>query len=165
MVRLEQLAPVTPSEQCYMHTAYLSGVDGSANPPNKSLTMAEITVNGRIKVKSFYLAFNKAYPYIHAGLRDKANKGIDPDRTMANAREMANYVPTKETPISVRGNLKVSTFEKRFQEEFGIQCLVHCRKNGKWIRLNAAQSEMTLSAVNEALKAGGADAIEPKLLT
>ncbi|MFN6115719.1 MAG: hypothetical protein ACK46C_07530, partial [Flavobacteriales bacterium] len=67
--------------------------------------MSEIVVNGRIKVKSFYLSFNKAYPYLHAGLRDKAGKGIDPDRTIANAREMEKYEGTTEAPLSVRGNL------------------------------------------------------------
>ncbi|MFN6176403.1 MAG: hypothetical protein ACK46G_02575 [Flavobacteriales bacterium] len=126
--------------------------------------MSEIVVNGRIKVKSFYLSFNKAYPYLHAGLRDKAGKGIDPDRTIANAREMEKYEGTTEAPLSVRGNLQAGTFEGRFKESFGITCQIHYRKGGKWAKLNAAQGKMTLNELNAALKVGGADVIDPKLL-
>ncbi len=126
--------------------------------------MSEIIVNGRIKVKSFYLSFNKAYPHLHAGLRDKAGKGVDPDRTIANAREMEKYESTNEAPLSVRGNLKAASFEKRFKENFGITCAIHYRKGGRWVKLNAAQGEMTLSALNAALKSDGADVIDPKLL-
>lgn len=126
--------------------------------------MSEIVVNGRIKVKSFYLSFNKAYPYLHAGLRDKAGKGIDPDRTIANAREMEKYEGTTEAPLSVRGNLQAGTFEGRFKDSFGITCQIHFRKGGKWAKLNAAQGKMTLNELNAALKVGGADVIDPKLL-
>lgn len=126
--------------------------------------MSEIVVNGRIKVKSFYLSFNKAYPYLHAGLRDKAGKGIDPDRTIANAREMEKYEGTTEAPVSVRGNLQAGTFQGRFKESFGITCQIHYRKGGKWAKLNAAQGKLTLNELNAALKAAGADVIDPKLL-
>jgi hypothetical protein len=136
----------------------------SNNPHN---AMSEIVVNGRIKVKTFYLSFNKAYPYLHAGLRQASsdNKGVDPDGTIANARDLANYEPTKEAPISVRGNLNAGTFEKRFMESFGIKCMMHYRMNGKWKKLNAAQLKMTLNELSAALKAEGAEVIDPELLS
>ena len=115
--------------------------------------MAEITVNGRIKVKSFYLSFNKAYPYLHAALVNKAGKSIDPDRTIANAREMEEYKPTKEVPVSVHGNLNVGTFEKRFKDNFGITCKVYTRKNDRWRGVTTAQRGMSLSELNASLKA------------
>jgi hypothetical protein len=145
-------------------------VKGRASPVvrvqhnNHISAMSEIIVNGRIKVKSFYLSFNKAYPYLHAGLRDKAGKGIDPDRTMANAKEMDEYKPTAEAGLSVRGNLNAGTFEERFKSSLGITCQIHYRKGGKWARISAAQSKMTLNELNTALKADGADVIDSKLL-
>jgi hypothetical protein len=120
--------------------------------------MSEIVVNGRIKVKSFYIAFNKAYPYLHASLRvvGSPNKGVDPEATIASARALEKYATTKEAPLSVRGNLKLSTFEKRFEDQFGIVCMIHYRKDGKWKRPGAALLELTLSQANAQLeKAGG----------
>ena len=121
--------------------------------------MSEIVVNGRIKVKSFYIAFNKAYPYLHASLRvvGRPNKGVDPDATIASARALEQYAPTKEVPLSVRGNLKLSTFEKRFEEQFGVVCMIHYRKDGGWKRPTAAHRELTLAQASTQLEKAGAE--------
>ncbi|MDX9751858.1 MAG: hypothetical protein RBT71_12315 [Flavobacteriales bacterium] len=121
--------------------------------------MSEIVVNGRIKVKSFYIAFNKAYPYLHASLRvvGRPRKGVDPEATIASARALEKYAPTKEVPLSVRGNLKLATFEKRFEEQFGIVCMIHYWKDGKWKRPGAKHLQLTLSQANAQLEAAGAE--------
>ena len=65
--------------------------------------MADIKVSGRTKVKSFYNAFIKEFPYLHASLRYPDGKGVDMNASIANARskslgenirqrEMQNYL-------------------------------------------------------------------------
>lgn len=96
--------------------------------------MADIELSGRTKVKSFYSAFLKAYPYLHAGLKYPDGKPVDVESSIANARGKSiggDYAPTKEADLSVRGNLNIGTFEKRFKEVFSITCQVHFKKNGK----------------------------------
>jgi hypothetical protein len=124
--------------------------------------MSEIKVNGRIKVKSFNQAFTKAYPYLHAVLKQPDGKNIDPETTMANARTISNggtYKPTEEADFSIRGNLQLGTFEKRFQEIFGVRCEVYFKKN-IWVKTSAAYDKQTLSEANERLKSEGAELIK-----
>lgn len=124
--------------------------------------MANIEVNGRIKVKSFYNAFIEAYPYLHAGLRYPDGKPVDADNTIANARSKStegNYSPTGDAEISVHGNLGVGTFEKRFEEVFSIKCEIHFKKAGKWYPTGAKYNAMSLNEANAALKADGAEEI------
>jgi hypothetical protein len=129
----------------------------------KTLDMSEIAVSGRTKVKSFYNAFLKAYPYLHAALKYPDGKPVDTESTIANARQKStsgNYTATGEADLSVRGNLKVSSFEKRFEENFSIKCIVHYKKNGKWGVTSAKHKAMTLSEANTALKADGCEEIK-----
>ena len=82
--------------------------------------MADIKVSGRTKVKSFYNAFIKEFPYLHASLKYPDGKGVDMNASIANARAKSlggEYSPTGNTALSIRGNLNIGTFEKRFQKE------------------------------------------------
>ena len=125
--------------------------------------MSEITVNGRTKVKSFYNAFLKAYPYLHADLKYPDGKSVDKESTIANARGKSiggDYTPTNEADLSVRGNLNIGTFEKRFKELFSITCQVHFKKNGKWAVTGQKYDGMTLNEANALLKEEGAELIK-----
>lgn len=125
--------------------------------------MADIELSGRTKVKSFYSAFLKAYPYLHAGLKYPDGKPVDVESSIANARGKSiggDYTPTKESDLSVRGNLNIGTFEKRFKEVFSITCQVHFKKNGKWAATGAKHDGMTLNEANALLKNEGADIIK-----
>ena len=124
--------------------------------------MSEIKVNGRTKVKSFYNAFLKAYPYLHAGLKYPDGKPVDVESSIANARGKSiggDYTPTKEADFSIRGNLQLGTFEKRFQETFGIRCEIYFKKS-IWVKTSASYDKQTLTEANERLKSEGAELIK-----
>jgi hypothetical protein len=124
--------------------------------------MAEIKVNGRIKVKSFNKSFTESYPYLHAVLKLPNGKNIDPETTMANAKSLSNdgkYSPTEENEFSINGNLQIGTFEKRFQDTFGIRCEVYYKKN-IWVKTSDAYDKNTLSEANSRLEKEGAELIK-----
>jgi hypothetical protein len=123
--------------------------------------MAEIKVNGRIKVKSFNKSFTQAYPYLHAVLKLPNGKNIDPETTIANARFLSqggNYTPTEADDFSVNGNLQIGTFEKRFEASFGIKCEVYYKKS-IWVKTSDAYDKNTLSEANTRLEKEGAELI------
>jgi hypothetical protein len=125
--------------------------------------MSEITVSGRTKVKSFYDAFTKVYPYLYPSLRYPDGKAVDADSTIANARSKSvegGYTATGEVDLSVRGNLKVETFEKRFQESFFIKCIVHFKKGGKWVVAGPKYKALTLNEANSKIKEEGGEIIK-----
>jgi hypothetical protein len=125
--------------------------------------MADIEVSGRTKVKSFYEAFLKSYPYLIPALKYPDGKAVDKESTIANARSLSkggDYTATGEAELSVRGNLNVGTFEKRFKEIFSISCQVNFKRNGKWAVTGQKYDGMTLNEANALLKEEGADLIK-----
>ena len=48
--------------------------------------MADINVNGRIKIKTFQIQFLEKFPYLVPTLRTPDGKGIDNELTIAGAR-------------------------------------------------------------------------------
>ena len=125
--------------------------------------MSEISVSGRTKVKTFYNQFISEFPYLHASLRYPDGKAVDPEASVANARSKSvseGYSPTEGADLSVRGNLNVGTFEKRFKENFSIECEIHFKKNGKWVATKKKYDSLTLNEANSKLKEEGADLIE-----
>jgi hypothetical protein len=125
--------------------------------------MSEISVSGRTKVKSFYQAFLKAYPYLHAALKYPDGKSVDAESTIANARSKSiggNYTATGEAELSIRGNLNIGTFEKRFKEIFSIDCQVYFKKNGRWAPTGVKYDNMSLNEANTLLKEEGAELIK-----
>jgi hypothetical protein len=126
--------------------------------------MGEIKVSGRMKVKSFYNAFNKEFPYLHAHLKYPNGKGVDKDGSIANARVKSlggEYSPTGESDLSIRGNLKVGSFEKRFKDAFSITCEIYfVRESGRWGKTGKQYDSMTLSEASEKLEETGAKKID-----
>lgn len=124
--------------------------------------MSEISISGKTGVKGFYNAFIKEYPYLHAALKYPDGTAVDMDKSIANAKSKSmegNYSPAESTDFSVRGNLKVESFEKRFKETFGITCSVHFKKNGKWVVTGPKYKSQTLSEANQQVKAEGGEEI------
>jgi len=125
--------------------------------------MSEISVSGRTKVKAFYASFLKIYPYLHAALKYPDGKPVDVESTVANARSLSiggGYTSTGDKDLSVRGNLNIETFEKRFLEAFSIKCIVHFKKNGKWSVTGPTYKSLTLTEANNKIKAEGGDLIK-----
>ncbi len=125
--------------------------------------MADIKVNGRIKVKTFQAEFLKKFPYLVPTMRTPDGKGIDNDLTIASARTKAAgaYSPSGEAELSINGNLTVGGFEKRFKEAFGLDCEI-CYKSpgGKTTKTNAEQDKQTLAGLNNKLKEAGCQVIK-----
>ena len=125
--------------------------------------MADIKVSGRTKVKSFYNAFIKEFPYLHAGLKYPDGKAVDVNASIANARAKSlggEYSPAGNKALSIRGNLNIGTFEKRFKKEFSITCEIHFkRENGGWAKTGKKYDVMTLNEASEKLKDEGAQKI------
>lgn len=124
--------------------------------------MAEITVNGRIKIITFQKSFVKEYPYLVPTLRMDDGKGIDHDMTIAGARSKANgeYKPSGEADLSVNGNLTVKGFENRFEQAFGIKCEICYRKGGRYMKTNEKYDALTLASANKKLQEEGGEVIE-----
>lgn len=125
--------------------------------------MADINVNGRIKVSTFQKDFLKSFPYLVPTLRTTSGKGIDNSLTIAGARAKAvggDYKPSGEAELSLNGNLQVGSFEKRFKAAFGIDCEI-CYKSpgGKLTKTNADHDKKTLTTLNAEMKAAGCQAI------
>jgi hypothetical protein len=124
--------------------------------------MADITVNGRIKVKTFQSEFLKKFPYLVPTMRTPDGKGIDNELTIAGARTKAigEYKPSGESDLSINGNLTVKGFENRFKAAFGMDCEVCYKKGGRLQKTNEKYNEMTLASANKTLKEEGAEIIE-----
>ena len=125
--------------------------------------MADINVNGRIKVSTFQKDFIKQFPYLVPTLRTSNGTGIDNSLTIAGARAKAvggDYKPSGQAELSVNGNLQVGSFENRFKAAFGIDCQI-CYKSpgGRLTKTNANHDKKTLTTLNAEMKATGCQAI------
>lgn len=88
---------------------------------------------------------------------------VDAERTIANVSSKSvtgPYSATGEADLSVRGNLKVESFEKRFQESFSIKCIVHFKKGGKWAVAGPKHKALMLNEANSKIKEKGGEIIK-----
>jgi hypothetical protein len=124
--------------------------------------MADIKVNGRIKVKTFQSEFLKKFPYLVPTMRTPEGKGIDNDLTIASARTKATgaYTPSGEAELSINGNLTVGGFEKRFKAAFGLDCEVCFKKGGRLTKTNDVHDKQTLSSLNKNIMENGGELIK-----
>lgn len=125
--------------------------------------MADINVNGRIKVSTFQKDFLKRFPYLVPTLRTTNGKGIDNSLTIAGARAKAvggDYKPSGAAELSLNGNLQVGSFEKRFKDAFGIDCQI-CYKSagGRLTKTNTDHDKKTLTTLNIEMKDAGCQVI------
>jgi hypothetical protein len=125
--------------------------------------MSEISITGRMKVSTFYKEFLKSYPYLFPSLRYPNDKPVDEKETIANAKNVSlggKYVPAGEADLSMRGNLTVGGFEKRFEDAFSVKCQIHFKKNGKWVRTGQKYDGLTLAAASKMCQEEGCDLIK-----
>lgn len=124
--------------------------------------MADITVNGRIKLKTFQAQFIKAYPYLVPTLQDKAGARLNNDYTISKCATIVNgeWKPVKEEDLSINGNLLVGTLERRFKELFGVPCQVVYRRSGRHFGTGEAFDKLSLSKANALAKENGYEPID-----
>ncbi len=103
--------------------------------------MADFSIDGNMKVRTFKQQFKEAFG---GTLRlYKGRNFADDDATLASIR-IADSDINKEGDFMCRGNMKVSTFEEKVKEEFGITVQVANADNSK-----LADNSSTLSSTGE----------------
>ena len=125
--------------------------------------MSDLNISGRMKVISFQKEFLKSYPHLYPSLRYPNDKVVDDDSTIANAKNVSlggKYVPAGEADLSMRGNLTVGGFEKRFEDAFSVKCQIHFKKNGKWVKTGPKYDGLTLAAASKMCKEEGCEIIK-----
>jgi hypothetical protein len=125
--------------------------------------MSEISISGRMKVGTFYNEFLKAYPFLYPSLRYPNDSPIDADETIAHAKNVSlggAYVPAGDADLSMRGNLTVGGFEKRFEDAFSIKCQIHFKKNGKWVKTGEKYDGLTLASASKMCEEEGCEKIK-----
>jgi hypothetical protein len=114
--------------------------------------MAEITFTGNKLLKSINKEWCTKFSYTYLGYFDSKGKGGMPwDQTHASIRG-------KKTAdeLSTNASMKVSTFEKRYEEAFGCKVEIKYEKNGRLYRSTGDCDNMTLSEFNNWAKEKGA---------
>ena len=125
--------------------------------------MSDLNISGRMKVISFQKEFLKSYPHLYPSLRYPNDKVVEDDSTIANAKNVSlggKYVPAGEADLSMRGNLTVGGFEKRFKDAFSVTCQIHFKKNGKWVKTGPKYDGLTLAAASKMCKEEGCEIIK-----
>ena len=131
--------------------------------PNKFIIMSDLNITGRMKVISFQKEFLKSYPHLYPSLRYPNDKVVEDDSTIANAKNVSlggKYVPAGEADLSMRGNLTVGGFEKRFEDAFSVKCQIHFKKNGKWVKTGPKYDGLTLAAASKMCEEEGCEIIK-----
>jgi hypothetical protein len=101
--------------------------------------MAEITVSGRMKVKTLKKDFQETFG---ASLRVYNGKRFaDDEVTLASIRKDD---ATAKGDLKVSGNMQIGTFEKKFKEIFGIAVQVADADDAKLL-----DDSLTLSAAKK----------------
>lgn len=116
-----------------------------------------------MKVISFQKEFLKSYPHLYPSLRYPNDKVVEDDSTIANAKNVSlggKYVPAGEADLSMRGNLTVGGFEKRFEDAFSVKCQIHFKKNGKWVKTGPKYDGLTLAAASKMCEDEGCEVIK-----
>ena len=125
--------------------------------------MSDLNITGRMKVISFQKEFLKSYPHLLPSLRYPNDKVVEEDSTIANAKNVSlggKYVPAGEADLSMRGNLTVGGFEKRFEDAFSVKCQIHFKKNGKWVKTGPKYDGLSLAAASKMCEEEGCEVIK-----
>ena len=132
--------------------------------------MADLTITGNKKLKTISSEFQEKFPYLFLVFLDDdaqkkaANSGgkvtvLSFEKTLASVRTVT---PDKLTDISVHGKTKVSTLEKVFREEYGLNLQVAYANDKNAYYTSGKLDEMTLTQLNKHMQENGYN-LEPKI--
>jgi len=125
--------------------------------------MSEVRVTGNKKLKTLSKEFQENFPYLFLAFLDDAQQDkaeeaggrvtiLPYDKTLAQVRKVK---PKDNKEISIHGRTKVSTLEKRFKEEYGINIQVAYASEKAAYYTSRDLDEMTLSQLNRYLEENG----------
>ena len=100
--------------------------------------MAELSVNGRTKVKTLKKYFKDEYGLLLDVKKGASNHSADPDASLAQIR-----AEKKDGSIKISSQIKVGNLEKKFFEECGVKVNIK-HSNGK-----AIDNNVTLASVKK----------------
>ena len=116
---------------------------------------SELSMNGRKKIETLQQDFNEKFEYLNLTFFDNTGIEIPKDKTLSEIRK------SKGEDISIIASLKISTLEKKFEEEIGINVEVSYKKGGQII-LTVDQNQLTLNELNEWCAQNGCEKFETK---
>jgi len=125
--------------------------------------MSEIKVTGNKKLKTLSKEFQEKFPYLFLAFLDDTQQDkaegeggrvtiLPYDKTLSQVRKIK---PKNSKEISIHGRTKVSTLEKRFKEEYGINVQVSFADGKNAYYTSGELNEMTLSQLNRYLEENG----------
>ncbi len=113
--------------------------------------MADLTFTGNKMLKSINKDFVEKFPYLYIRFYDKDGKQCNGKSTHASIRLKKNA-----EDMSINGNLHVGTFEKRYEESFGVKCEIMHVLNGRKYRSLDEDNNVSISEYNKKVQAKGA---------
>lgn len=116
---------------------------------------SELSMNGRKKIETLQEDFNEKFEYLNLTFFDNIGIEIPKDKTLSEIRK------SKGEDISIIASLKISTLEKKFEQEIGVKVEVSYKKGGQII-LTVDQNQLTLNELNEWCAQNGCEKFETK---
>ena len=117
---------------------------------------SELSMNGRKKIETIKKEFNEKFQYLTLSFFDTNGVEFDQDKTLSEIRK------TKGDDISIIASLKISSLEKKFEEEIGVKVEVSFIRGGQIIH-TVEQNSLTLNELNEWCAQNGCEIIGTKL--
>jgi len=103
---------------------------------------SDISMNGRKKIQSIQKEFTEKFSHLTIIFLDENNNELDNTQSLSDVRKK------KGEDVSIIASLKISTLEKRFLTNFGIQVQVAYKKDQQLIYTNQ-EDERTLNDLNK----------------
>jgi len=116
---------------------------------------SELSMNGRKKIETLQEDFNEKFEYLNLTFFDYTGIEIPKDKTLSEIRK------SKGEDISIIASLKISTLEKKFEEEIGVKVEVSYKKGGQILH-TINQNQLTLNELNEWCAQNGCEKFETK---
>jgi hypothetical protein len=113
--------------------------------------MADIKFTGNKLLKSIGNEFTGKFPYLWLRWYDQSGKAIGWDVTHASIRAKKAVAE-----LSTNGSMHVGTFEKRYEDAYGVKIEVMYTKNGRNNRSLDEDDKVSLTAYNKKAEGLGA---------
>jgi hypothetical protein len=113
--------------------------------------MADIKFTGSKLLKSIGNEFTDKFPYLWLRWYDQSGKTIGWDVTHASIR-----AKKAAAELSTNGSMHVGTFEKRYEDAYGVKIEVMYTKNGRNNRSLDEDDKVSLTAYNKKAEGLGA---------
>lgn len=119
---------------------------------------SELSMNGRKKIETIQKEFNEKFEFLNLTFFDTTGTAFETDKTLSEIRK------TKGDDISIIASLKISSLEKKFEDEIGVKVEVSFKKNGQLVH-TIEQNHLTLNELNDWCAQNGCEKFATKSLS